>query len=553
VSLNKDNVMLFSIYTLICIILLPPIILTPYLIPTPEISIQEIGSVEESIAPGHYFSDSEWNEPSRLYILNDTPIMEKDWYIGTTYGAENSTLHRSIDVILSNFTRLVCEVTFYVKNGPCVVGLQIFNDQEVSDNVESDAEAMLSIEIPVVNYVHYTWTYYIGLYTSSSFFGNVEVRSFKMWAQSAVSLFPVRVDLTRTNGEDIQSHPTDWEFRPKLDFREFNNSGFNHEYRIWSSSETIYLSPGNYSGSFRWGITIPFNLTVNESHSTNWTIVLDVVQIEFAFSPRIISYALRTEINYKRVSPFDDAIMYYPANQQIGFSLTGGGSYIDVPHDEFGYHIARFNLNSTTNVLVSVDFKLLQLGALAFSERGVLLSLVLILILILPAFLRILRPLYSNRKELVRDKRFIPLALYTLGLLSPWAHASLPEANQSSLVYLADFRGLALRLWWTDDSSLLLIHSRYLDLEVWITAFAWLFAFSMLYRISSRPSESRDSLFLILLVGPIIYQSIYLVHLELTTALIQVLPSLGLFLTGIAVVFYMVHLLRYSNSSLKGT
>ena len=532
------------------ILLLPPIILTPYLIPTPVVTITETGFVDTTFLPGYYFSTTEWSQSPRLYIVNDTPIVEKDWYIGSSHGADNSTLHRTIDVILSNFTQLVCEATVYVKNDPCEVLLQISNDLQDFDILEAGEETTLSIDIPVTNYFHYEWTYYIGLYTDSSFFSNVEVRGFRMWAQSAVSLFPVRINLARTNGEDIQRNPTDWDIRPRIDFREFNNSDFNHEYRIWSSSEVIYIRPGNYSGSFRWEDSVPFNLTVEDSKFTNWTIVLDVARIEFEFSTDVISYALRTEGFIPRISPFDNTIMYHPLSE-IGFTITSGGSHIDVPYEDFGYQFTRCVLNSTSNVLVSVNLHFIQIGPLASTERGLLLLILSIVFVIIPAFFRVLKPLYSKRRSLIKDGRFISLVLYTLSLVSPWIHASLPEWNQPSLVYMADFRGLAFRMWWTKDSSVLLIHSRFLITSVGIVALSWLFALSMLIRISSAPDDSHDSIFLILILSSFLVQILYMIYVLENTAWIQVLPSFGMALTGLAFLYHAFSYFRKRANQLR--
>lgn len=424
-STNRNSFVVV-LFLLVVLFVLIPIVETriSYAHISPDYS-EDVAGVEQCI-----ISSTSYIPESIVTIVNDTTLQlgylwEVSYSNPSNYNPVGlSTFARTVNVPVLNITSLSFEISFYVQNGPRSLTLTIQDKQnrgriytEDTAHISSNQNATLSITISpdIFDIDEDIWAAY-SIYTTIEAEGHYNedfvIKSYTITAEVSADLYPVIVDIQRTNGESLFSYPTfsetydyyPWNFI--MSFSDVNSTYYAH---LTEFNEHIFLPPNMYNITFQAGQR---TLNATLEHMANAAIVewrLQTLKIDIVPTQNLPDYGIKITSSYSD---------YY------GTLITEKPSFILLaPKENFTVTIiGRSHLETNSfliaggenrNITLTVNYNLIDLGfiSITLGRLIMLISGVLSIIILL-----ILMSIFKLGKD-----RFLPFMFLIMSYMVPWS------------------------------------------------------------------------------------------------------------------------------------
>jgi hypothetical protein len=408
--------------------------------------------------------------------------------------------------------------------------------QQANLTTENDrVNLSFSAPLSTINSEVYHWLVHAFLQVKVTSTSNARLQLHNVSARvtSSHDLFRLRIDVQSTNGSSLFANPYFKWIRdpPRINL---TRHGVYDEWAIIHPArpnDTLYLSPGNFSGYSGWRSTIrysgkcvPVSLSLGYGEDTHWGIRLHSARLYLSIKPNLPSIELNVidgDYDPYYLFPFDPKVaefVYVPAEDDDKWYHIGVSSD---PTFLFKFRRTAIGagwdgpLSSSQDLHLEVTFPIANLGnlALTISDIMVLIICVLLLVLLVARILIHFRELGAS--IVLRDPRLVPVILLFVGAFLPWVVYSHSVMSWSGPVITVNYAGinpLATYLEFYND-SLIIIHPGIVlvayDLNaVWLVLGAFfLFWLPLLYCTTSvgvSKDKRYDSHFAIMLMLPIV-------------------------------------------------
>ncbi len=411
------------ILPVILFLVIPTLILAEPRIGRPAIEVVEGDEVDEPA--GLILSYESYTPEDSVTLLNQTTLDRSRWDITKWYAGYVLT------VPIVNVSAIIIGMTVRALDESLQINMSEYETKiENSTSLAPNESDQLQIQIPyLMMRSTYRNNWFKQLIIILEFvdhdFDDFVVTNFWVQALTIADLYPITMDIQRTNGESLYSNPTSvglWD-DPEIHFN-YTTLGDSTLFKPAQVNETLLLLPGRYELSLRWGDN---NLVAEVSVSNNSAVVywrVRCIRIDTELAQDISGLSITIDGNYHHYY-YDFLLVYSPsfymppgqyASVEIyctsrafsGFSrLT---FYLDLGE----------NMNMTVRVnpgLISVGNTSITLGRVLIFSVSFLFVLSLVIVMI------------QKRGSMVK---LLPLLILFTGLFLPWMQISWPNGSYST-------------------------------------------------------------------------------------------------------------------------
>ncbi len=372
-----------------------------------------------------------------------------------------------------DYNRIVFNVSLEPRVATTAVTFSVYCDGRGVSVAENLSESRtLSIELNMTWIKELSARWLVDLSPSIRPIDDVIVHGLVVWVFSTVPLVPVAIDMQTTDGQSlfdsvllgsISSYP------PSLRLYKDNNTSSAADLYPRFVNHTLYLRPGNLTGSARWypehSSSIPVNITYFQNEEVAVDVRLLTIRIDLDIDTlypithiRLLRYY---DIMYDLYVPPKLMPAYLYAPKEYSTHIEVSLSKIDFEHadrmDVASVHSSgNINLNGSYNLLVQVDFHNLTFGG--FETTTHIISVLLTFMLFLLILLRVSLYLHISRRKIHRDFRLIPFLVFSILSVIPWfynAHVFAPYHQDFAIPIHSLLMGpFPLVGYWVEGSSI---------------------------------------------------------------------------------------------------
>lgn len=443
-------------------------------------NIQVGGQTPVQGTAGENVTERPYSHGPSTVLLNDTPFSSNSpkWTITNNGLGYLDEAQKSITVVMTNLTELICSATFHLGKGP----MNIFVDFNWLECNGQDARTIgyQGDVVPINTGETRSWSTALlisgvrnqtlsGVVSldvsirpiipihSAPDSGPVEILGFSLVGTYNATLSPVAFDVRTTDGYSL--FPQGETTRQRLGG--INVSIANREslvpffFRVEDSNETHLLPPGNYAGGCSWdtgypGDNVSINASIHSNSTVQWIIRVPSARIHLDFVPEI---------------PNRDVHVVYEATSHAGVGSQSGPLDILLAPGAKVWVIAFVYFNPTGFINWWRNETLLTLeGAVAvnvvieapYVVFGPVALVPITCLFIVVLSLSVLFVIISKRKELrtlIRsDLSVMPglpsLLFLVLSLVLPWPTSSVLASSDS----YATIPFIMQNLWWNQQT-----------------------------------------------------------------------------------------------------
>jgi hypothetical protein len=526
-------------------IVIPILALATPLWPEPTVSVElgEESNVQESLT----LTSKPYSTRSIVTLINDSAIESGNiWRMYFDSHNDVAVYSRYVNVPLRNATQVIFGASFDVDIVPRRIG--IFNDRgSNSTTVINPRNATLILKLQPQLFELYAYSNLVSrIETSIEIEGEnqegIEITSFWLQAVFDSPVYPVTIDIQRTNGVSLYSNPMMRNVRssnipyssgiPKLEFR-FNNSVYLGFFAPTQINDTVMLPSGNYTVNFVWtGYNINSSIYLSEEmHQMVWrvrSVRIDVrathyvsnYGVDFNYASGLYTYLISEQPSIY-TSPYGNRtilIRYYSLYWQRGVFATAG-------------------VGSNQNVTFLVHPNLIYIGPIAIAPAEFITILCFVLMICMLIVASMLGEAKSNK--------VIPFLILILSYIVPWANMLGKEIDPSTILqeeYLAQyafFPGTSTVSITTSNGMPFAVHE-YRVAPVMLLGLILLFmAYSAVAGDQlSRFHKSSAQIFAVSSVSIILLHIYYISSLTISHSYYVVTPGVGIFIVIASIIIW---------------
>lgn len=397
-----------------------------------------------------------------------------DWTLGWR---QYQWVYRSeVNLAITDYTEVAFNATIGVITGP--VNLSIWIDADASDEyptwpylegfilVDSRQSKSLLIDLPISTYLNLTREWIVTAYFSISVEGDGLIEfsetSIEIIARSERPLCPAIFDFQSTDGRSLFEDKL-WQGirrKPILNFTRDNDTGKFGIFLPARVEDTIYLNPGNFSGTAGWPyedwrsgplytpLSVQFPIVAQQSVFVS--LRLPTMKLEIDLSQDLPFYHMIIEYSGH---PFDDIMFVefveHPMPESL--DLAPYGEYLSVElciPTPWSWSRSRYwssyrsssvetiaAINGTYNLRLECQFPFKSyFGVVLFGPELLLLGLTIASMIL--GIIHLRRQGTSVRiKEIMSDPRLLPILLLMVGGLSPWFSVRETHSNLQGITW----------------------------------------------------------------------------------------------------------------------
>jgi hypothetical protein len=449
-----------------------------------EVDVPE--SVQTSLEP--------FTPLSALTFINETQFENgKNWLIWYEEYRDVSVYERYVNLPMINTTEFIIGATFNVNNPRDIsIGYGygfILNTTIAAPNQNSTLTFHCTPnEFPDYIDEHVSGKVGVYLEIEGNFKDGIPMTDFWGIAITNATLYPVIIDIQRTDGESLFSNPTMRYYLyetggyPSLFFR-LNDSISIGKFDPIQSNDTLLLPEGNYNYTFIWGtyeIEADFIIEISRVRLVQR---IRCVRVDVECSPELVGYYV-TYPWFAHFALIDQPSFYRPSGSEWQMDIRGNNGYIS----------PTVTAGTNLNITVLVKPMVFVIGPIAIAP-GEMLSIVSLLLLSVIV-------VFGKRWLNLANKKIIPFSLLVLSFLFPsvtYGFSTLSPrltTNNRYTIFYSIFPGISSSSTNTDDSLIFLMHE--LDMVVTLVFYVLLFlAFVgvLLEEFNSVPRFRSDAVF----------------------------------------------------------
>jgi hypothetical protein len=400
---------------IIIFLIIPTLILAEPRIGKPAIEVIEGDEVDE---PAELLLSCESYAPENsVTLLNQTTLDRSRWNIMQGYASYELT------VPIVNVSAVIIGLTVKALDESLQINMSEYNTKvENSTSLAPNESDHLQIQIPyLLMRSSFRGSWFEKLYIILGFvdhdFDDFVVTNFWIQALTLEDLYPITMDIQRTNGESLYSNPTSvglWD-DPEIHFN-YSTLGDSTLFKPAQVNETLLLPPGYYEISLRWGDN---NLTGEVTLSNNSALVywrVKCVRIDVGLTQDISGLSITiqgySDLYYLTFLLVYSPSFYMPPGQYVSIVIQSSSSAYSGLSRTLLYLALGENMNITVTVnpgLISIGNVSMTLGRILIFSASFLFVASLVLVMIL--------------KRASIDK-LLPLLILFIGIVLPWMQFS---------------------------------------------------------------------------------------------------------------------------------
>ncbi|TFG11248.1 MAG: hypothetical protein EU531_11790, partial [Promethearchaeota archaeon] len=284
---------------------------------------------------------------------------------------------------------------------------------------------------------------------------DIEITGFWVDIVTIDVLYPVVIDIQRTNGESLFSNPTMKMIGRQIDPMVQIDSiplGISYVMYLGRPDRLILLPPGDYNISMSWNMDLKGTISLsNTSAGLTWRI--KCVRVDIDLGQEIPELYLWVDYYHYEVSLLYSPSLYLPSGRSVDMRI-GSNS------DSFSGHVSSLidlAVGQNQNITFVISPGIISIGAISITPGRLLIfscSLIMMCGIILIA----------NRK-LVSNIRILSFLILFMGVLFPWIQYSQIDTKPATPTF-SEFRivwdispGISTSFASQDNSSLLIAPS----------------------------------------------------------------------------------------------
>jgi hypothetical protein len=412
-SQRKSQVII--ILPLVIFLVIPCLILVEPRIDRPVIEIiegEEVDVPEELL-----LSYESYTPEDTVILLNQSTLDRSRW----RFYYESASYVVTVPIV--NISAITIGLTVRALNEPLEISMnEHFTDMENSTSLSPHESDELKLRIPYLlmrSATRNNWfkQLVIGLEFENHNFDDFEVTNFWIQATTLEDLYPITIDIQRTNGDSLYSNPTSvglWE-DPELHFN-YTTLGSSTFFSPAQVNETLLLLPGYYELSLSWrtyDLTGEVRVT-NNSALVKWRI--KCIRIDIQMTQDISGISVTIDGNYDHYYRYYLVVyspsFYMPPDQYVIIDIL---SFSSAYSGNMGAG-TTLTLGWNVNITLSVDPGLISVGGTSITLGRLLIFVISIL------FILSLTILIFLKKE--TTIRLLPLLILFIGVVLPGMQVS---------------------------------------------------------------------------------------------------------------------------------
>jgi hypothetical protein len=388
-------------------------------IDSPEIEIIEGNEVD--VSEELLVSHESYTPRETVTLLNKTTLDRSRWIIKENYAIYVFTVPIvNVSAITIGLTFRTFDKTLQINLNEYVTNLEnttIINPHE-SDDLKLRIPYLLMKRTTTDNWFQQLA---IELDFENHDFDDFQVTQFWIQASTFQDLYPVTIDIQRTNGESLFSNPTTVALseEPYLYFN-YSSLGSATYFSPAQVNETLLLIPGYYDISFRWeDYQLYGNVTVtNSSAHIVWRIKCVRIDVEMAqdLSGLVVSFDSGYDHYYYDFLMVYSPSFYLPSEESVTITIRNWASSYSGSWNA-GYSSLSLGLNM--NVTLRVDPGLISVGGVSITQMRLTIFTVCFLFI-----LSLVLVVVVKRESVVK---FLPLLILFISIVLPWIQVSHKE------------------------------------------------------------------------------------------------------------------------------
>lgn len=548
------------VFTILLVLFVVPIIgIVEIREPDPSISVtfgEEIDDLETLL-----LSTEEYSPKPITTLVNDTPVQIgnpwRSWYTNSFNPSyfNHSILGRYLNIPLRNTTELIVSASFAIQKGPRHISIEILDcdDSAVSYAINSTRgssgeNVTLTLRVFPDVFSGYQRDFYIYqtimiIGVEGDFRDGFDITSFCLRADLSASLYPVKIDIQRTNGESLYSYPTTTWIDSTSDFpkMKFSSGNFSYSQNIMFShtNETFMLPSGSYTINFRWTTYWLNSSFFHSERALNIAWRIRTTGLQVIATQEIPGYAIQVD-----ELPFGSDFGGLLIMNSLSFCLPPDRNYsVWVRGMTWGsYDRAYLDKRYNSNVTISIESNMVDLG-IAVVSPGRLLMVIFSLL----AISIICIGIWKYHMDSVR---LVPFCLLLLSCILPWvSYTNLRYEPQSVLyyhypVFCSDYPGIASTTFQTSQSTILVNPAyRILVLLIYLILLCAFLVTLPEVRGTMVGPKKTDFIFTFSICSILILEIIHILSTIEISGLnhyISILPGIGPFLTVLSMIAWVV-------------
>ena len=521
--------------------------------PVPSITIE--AGEEVDVAESLLISSEAYSPNSVVTTLNDTVIENGNiWRVWYEDYRDRSKFERYVNAPLRNITEIILGVSFSVEEGPREVSIYCYNILNSTSGL-SGQNKTLTLRVSPDEFSGYQYSelverFKLTINVGGNYEEGITITGFWVQAVLNATLYPISIDVQRTNGVSLFSNPTTRDLQsfslssPRLELFD-NNSTHIGRFTPTQSNDTMLLPAGYYNHSIKWStfeIYSSFNISDEAIHLV-WrirTVRMDIKQIHHVFASYVdYSYSF----GYNRYAIIAEPTFYFPPDGNWTITIQGGSISVQ----------ETISVGSNQNITVWIDPNTIVIGPLAFTPGKFVLLVSMLLMICIIGIAHITKKMSSTK--------LIPYILVAISYILPWVHYAYKTSFPATvppypyLIYYAESPGISSTSYSTND-SLAFVSRTYNEgfLLLYYTLLFMALAGFLLDEIEIKGvSEHATNLFAFSLLAIFVVEVAYAFHiLSIASAenYLAVIPGIGPFVViGSMIAWIIVHVQRKSKST----
>jgi hypothetical protein len=373
--------------------------------PTITVEASDEVDVEESLQ----MTFVEYSPASTVTVVNDTSFENSFWRASYSDTSDRSTFWRYVNIPLRNVTEVIVSAFFAIEGENKEIGLYSDGWLYIEEIGHSGQNENLTHSGPPTETTQYGMNIkmkQIRVEFDGDFRESMALTGFWIKVILNDTLYPVSIDMQRTNGESLFSDAATQDTQIYGDIQPWiqlitQNEPFFASYYPTQTSDLILLPSGNYTFLFYW---YPYrtNKTIN--------IQEEKVHILWRIHSVKVEYRLTQEVPGYIVDLWESDS--YSLSQSPVFVLPSGINYtIDVRGNYCGTSLTTA-LGANRNITVWISPNTIVLGPYAIMPTTLFLIVGLLSMVFVLGIARI------GWNEL--RKKLVPFSLIVLGYVFPW-------------------------------------------------------------------------------------------------------------------------------------
>ncbi|MFW9809404.1 MAG: hypothetical protein ACFFE6_08505 [Candidatus Thorarchaeota archaeon] len=362
-----------------------------------------------------------YDPKSIVRLVNDSTVDSSfGWYIWSKeYYVWSGTATRDFGISIINVSAIRLGLEFTNYDNPIHVSL--FSSVSESKNSTYQIEnqrGQISLEVPIEEFEYGQDDSFLSLSVTirlvNCSWDDLEFTSFWIDVITTEVLFPITIDVQRTNEESLFSNPNMRILRgsnePKIVFESINDS-----LPLRRINETILLPPDNYTLWMNWNEDLVGEISLFNSSAT-LTLKMKCVRVDAKLTQDVPGYFISFGDYWEDI--YEDHLLvhspyfYFPPEFEVSVEID---SWIS-PFEARIYASTVIMPGENQNITLMVNPGLISVGDISISNGRMFIAVSSILFVIAVI-------LVSGRK-LTSSTKVIPFLFLFAGMVFPWMHVS---------------------------------------------------------------------------------------------------------------------------------